>query len=377
MKLTFICPAFDASGYAEAARSIIFGLLDRGYPIRVLPRDWSQLDAGLPSPQKQKLLALCGSGIFPEGPVIQICEAQDFQPVAGRFNIGMTMLECDRLPARWVEKCNQMDQVWVPSTFNQTTFRNSGVRPEKIKVVPVGVNVNRFHPAVTPMTFGQARGRFVFLSNFEWVPRKGYDLLLRAYLEEFTGADPVVLVVKTYDGSQFDPTGAKMHRAWSEMIGMLGVRNPPVLELLTRGMTYDEIPSLYPAGDCYIIPTRGEGWNLPALEAMSSGIPVITTNWSAHLDFVNEENGYLLEVERLEPIPKYGIPNDEIYSGARWAVPSLADIRKRMRHAVEHPAEIKEKGRLAREHAVGHWSTAKMIERIVALLGSVEGEPAW
>lgn len=376
MKLTFLGPTFDASGYAEAARSIIFGLLDQGHSIRVIPRDWSQLDAGLPSAQKEKLLACCGSDILPEGPVIQICAAQDFFPFPGRNNIGLTMLECDRLPGHWAAQCNQMDQVWVPSTFNKHTFLSSGVSRQKIRVVPLGVNVDRFHPAVPPIHLPQDPERFVFLSNFEWVPRKGGDLLLRAYLEEFTYPDPVLLVIKTYDGSAFDPSGAKIHRTWKQLIENLGTRQPPPVEFITAGMTYDEIPSFYTAGDCYIIPTHGEGWNLPALEALSSGLPVITTDWSAHLDFLNSENSYLIGVERLESIPKYGIPNDEIYNGARWAVPSYSDIRKWMRYAVEHPEEIKKKGKLARDHVISNWSTAKMIERIVVLLGSLEGEPA-
>ncbi|GAX91976.1 glycosyltransferase family 4 protein [Effusibacillus lacus] len=373
MKLTFKCPVFDASGYAEAARNLIFGLLERGYLIRILPRDWSQLDSGLPPVQKKKLLDLCGSDSFSAGPVIQICEAQDFRLYPGRVNIGMTMLECDRLPPHWAKKCNQMDQVWTPSTFNRNTFTASGVDPEKIKVVPIGINADRFHPAVPPLSYLKTQGRFVFVSNFEWVPRKGYEFLLQAYLEEFTYEDPVALVIKTYDGSDFDPNGSKMHRLWNEMIQRSGNKQPPRLHLITHGMNYEEIPSLYTAGDCYIISTRGEGWNLPALEAMASGIPVITTNWSAHLDFVNEANGYLIQVEKLEEIPALGIPNDEIYQGSHWAVPSLPDIRRLMRYTMEHPEEVRAKGKLAREQVIRRWSTPSMIDQVIPLLRSLEG----
>lgn len=371
MKLTFICPTFDASGYAEAARSMILGFYELGVSIRILPKDWSQLDAELPVRLKQKLFGLCGSEIFPEGPIIQICEAQDFQPISGRINIGITMLECDRLPQTWVERCNQMDQVWVPSTFNHATFISSGVDPQKIKVVPIGVDVDRFHPSIPPMKIRERKGDFLFLSNFEWISRKGYDLLLRAYLEEFTASDPVTLVIKTYDGSQFDPHGAKMRREWEEMIKRYGIVHPPSLKLITDGMAYEEIPSFYTAGDCYIIPTRGEGWNLPALEAMSSGLPVITTDWSAHLDFVNEENGYLIQVDKLEPIPAYGIPNDKIYSGALWAVPSYSDLRKWMRHAFRHQEEVKRKGKLARAQVTQKWGTLNMIKRMIGLLSGL------
>ncbi|WP_372660607.1 glycosyltransferase [Cohnella sp.] len=370
-QLSFFCPLFDASGYAEAARSIILALLERGYEIRVIPKDGNQLDAGLPALQKQKLLKLCGASVFPDGPIIHICAAQFFLPVWGRINIGMTMLECECLPQNWVTRCNLMDQVWVPSTFNLKTFCKSGVREEKIRVVPIGVDVNRFHPAVEPMPLTGSQSRVVFVANFEWIPRKGYDLLLRAYLEEFTALDQVMLVIRTYDGNCFDPEGTKMHHTWNEMIQNRNIENPPFLQLITHGLSYEQIPSFYTAGDCYIIPTRGEGWNLPALESMASGIPVITTNWSAHLDFVNRENGYLIEVEHLAPVPRFGIPSDAIYNDSRWAVPSLSHIRKWMRYAVEHPEDIREKGKLARQQVVRNWSTVKMADRIDSLLNAI------
>ncbi|TFE27181.1 glycosyltransferase [Cohnella luojiensis] len=370
-QLTVFCPLFDASGYAEAARSIIFALIADGYEIRVIPKDGNKLDAGLPALQKQKLLQLCGTSVFPDGPIIHICAAQFFLPVWGRINIGMTMLECDSLPLNWVTRCNLMDQVWVPSTFNEQTFLGSGVRQEKIKVVPIGVDVNRFHPEVAPLHLERDHGRFVFLSNFEWIPRKGYNLLLRAFLEEFTGSDHVLLVIKTYDGSGYDSIGTRMCRYWNEMVDSINVSDPPLLQFITHGLSYEQIPSFYRAGFCYIIPTHGEGWNLPALEALSSGIPVITTNWSAHLDFVNLENGYLIEVEHLASIPRFGIPSDAIYNGSRWAVPSLSYTRKWMRYAVEHPEEIKEKGKLARQQVVRNWSTVKMVDRIDSLLFAI------
>ncbi|UFJ42517.1 glycosyltransferase family 4 protein [Brevibacillus humidisoli] len=373
MKLTFICPVFDASGYAHVARSIIFGLLERGFLIRILPSNGNKLDAGLPPAQRERLQTLCQSNILPEGPIVQIGLVQNFLLFPNRINIGMTMLESDHVPAHWVETCNRMDQIWVPSTFNQTTFVKSGVRPEKVAVVPIGVDVNRFHPRVAPLKVGPFENRLVFLSNFEWVIRKGYDLLLQAYLEEFSQSDPVALVIKTYEGSHFDPSGKKMRAVWKEMIQRYGIRRPPLLEWITDGIADEDMPSFYTAGDCYIIPSRGEGWNLPALEAMSCGIPVITTNWSAHVDFVQEQTGYLIRVEGFEPIPQSGSPNDQIYRGARWAVPSLSDLRERMRHALEHPDEIREKGKCAREHAVRYWSTSNMIERIEALLGAVGG----
>lgn len=372
MHVTIIGPMFDGSGYAEAARSIIFALLRSQFMIRAIPRDWSQLDAGLPAEIRNMLSAISGKEVGEKGPIIHIREAQDFHPIDGRYNIGFTMLETDRLPPLWVEKCNRMEQVWVPSTFNMESFLKSGVHPEKLRLVPLSVDIQRFHPNVSPMKGLREPDQFLFITNFEWVPRKGYDILLQAYLEEFSSADPVKLVMKTYDGSCFEPKGSKMRQAWECMVETRNIQPPPAVDFITCGLSFDEIPSFYTAGDIYVIPTRGEGWNLPALEAMSSGIPVIATNWSAHLDFITPENGFLIDIEGLEWVPKYGIPNDEIYDGARWAVPSVASLRKWMRYAFEHRTEVRNKGRLAREDVVLHWNSRLMEERIHGLLRSVK-----
>ncbi|WP_135548951.1 glycosyltransferase [Paenibacillus cymbidii] len=374
MQLSLICPIFDASGYAEAARTLVLGFLDQGHEIRIIPKDWSQADSGLPPAVEQRLRAVCGNELLPVGPVLHLTIAQNFRYVPGRLNIGMTMIECNRLPHHWVERCNEMDQVWVPSTFNRTSFIDSGVHAEKIKVVPIGIDPARFHPNVAPIALQhQTKGRFVFISNFEWVERKGYDILIRAYLEEFTNDDPVLLVIKSYDGSNYDPHGVKLHQYYQDTMTQIRKSNPPAMEFVTRNIRYEEMPSFYTAGSCYVIATRGEGWNLPALEAMSSGIPVITTNWSAHLDFLHERNSYLIDIDRLAPVPMLGVPNDEIYRGACWAEPSLPDTKRRLRHAFQHPLEVSAKGKRARFDAQAIWNQNRMLRQAYRNLTGMSG----
>merc|ERR1712226_214809 len=95
-----------------------------------------------------------------------------------------------------------MDEVWVPSTFAVEQFTASGVERTKINVVPEAVDTNLFDPEKhTPLNVWDDSSTmhrpFRFLSVFKWEKRKGWDVLLQAYFEEFSEADPVILCIKT------------------------------------------------------------------------------------------------------------------------------------------------------------------------------------
>jgi len=48
-----------------------------------------------------------------------------------------------------------------------------------------------------------------------------------------------------------------------------------------------------------VLPTRGEGWGRPQMEAMSMARPLITTNWSGPTAYINADNAYPLSIEGL------------------------------------------------------------------------------
>src|SRR5690606_9479193 len=92
-----------------------------------------------------------------------------------------------------------MHTIWVPSHFNYHTFAASGVDPRRLRVLPVGVDTQLYHPAAPPLPLPDARG-FRFLSVFSWLQRKGWPLLIEAFAREFHPDEDVTLVLKTYPG---------------------------------------------------------------------------------------------------------------------------------------------------------------------------------
>jgi glycosyltransferase involved in cell wall biosynthesis len=253
--------------------------------------------------------------------------------------IGRTMFETDRVNADHVERCNQMDYVWVPTEFHVSTFIESGVDPSKVVKIIQPVDVKFFDTlkykpldlsSIGKLVLGSttqnlnSKKEFIFLSIFKWEYRKGWDVLLKSYFKEFSGVDGVALYLPV-DG-------------WA-----------PVYVIDTHIAQID-LPRLYKAANAFVLPSRGEGWGRPLVEAMAMSLPVIATNWSGPTEYLTEENSYPLPVDRMSEV------TEGPFRGHLWAEPSVDKLQVLMRHVVNNVEEAKVKGRQAREDMIGRFS---------------------
>jgi glycosyltransferase involved in cell wall biosynthesis len=251
-----------------------------------------------------------------------------------------------------------MDEVWVPSTFNCQTFAAAGMPPDRLRALPGGVNTTVFRPGSEPLPIPERRG-FNFLSIFEWIQRKGPDVLLRAYLSEFTSNEDVTLILKTYGYP--DPNMELLPRLAYFVERNMGMRleDAPTVILLTPDvLSGTEIPRLYASADAFVLPTRGEGWGRPYMEALACECPVIATRWGGQMDFLHEGISDLLDYE-LVPVP--GDTDSQLSAGHRWAEPSVEHLRQLMRSVFEHREESKQKAVLGRAEMVDKWDWDKVI----------------
>lgn len=282
---------------------------------------------------------------FGKSPV-QVVYAQGdvFQKNTGKYKVGFTMLEVDGLPAEWVRQANLMDEVWVPSSFNARTFRDSGVTVP-IHVVPLGVDPAYFSPRIRSQKAG---GKFTFLSVFEWGSRKAPDILLRAFSDEFSIKEPVQLLCKV---NNFDP-GVSIRAE----IAQMGLRKDGGRIVIAENQILQqyELGVLYRSADCFVLPTRGEGWGMPILEAMACGLPVIATNWSSQTDFMTEENSLPLQIDGLIP----AIAKCPYYEGFHWAQPSYEHLRTLLRWVYENQDQARAIGERGAQDAAQHWTWA-------------------
>lgn len=352
---------FGSTGYHVEARAVVRYLYEAGYDLELRPVAGSaRSPKALDAVTRGLIEALLARSALPARPVAQIhhVPADLIRPdPAIPVAVGRTMVETDRLPAGWAEACRRLDEVWVPSSFNAAVFREAGLDPARIRVVPVGVDTRVFCP--------DARGRlpealkapgFKFLSVFAWQRRKGWDVLVQAYLEEFPGERNVTLVLKTQPWF-FTPsqTRAQLEGFIHRLTWLDPVRLPSVV-LISSAIGEADMAALYAACDAFVLPSRGEGLGRPYLEAMATGMPTIGTNWGGNLDFMNGTNSYLVDIEGLEPMVLTGPGaghNDE--TSRRWARPSVSHLRKLMRQVYENPAEGRARGLVARRDVTARW----------------------
>lgn len=254
---------------------------------------------------------------------VQVVYAQGdvFAKNSGKYKIGFTMLETSGIPKDWVRQANMMDEIWVPSSFNERTFVESGVT-KPIHIVSLGIDPNYFHPQITARRLSP---KYTFLSMFEWGERKAPEILLKSFCDEFGANEDVCLVCKI---NNFD-LAVNLEIEIAKLNLRKNAAQVVILpNLILRGY---EVPALYRAADAFVLPTRGEGWGMPILEAMACGLPVIATNWSAQTEFMNDENSLLLEVSGLTP----AVAKCPYYKGFKWANPSYEHLRYLMRRLYE------------------------------------------
>jgi GT2 family glycosyltransferase len=266
-----------------------------------------------------------------------------FERNRGRYKIGFTMLEVDGIPREWVRQANAMDEVWVPTEFNRRAFLAGGLK-RPIHVMPLGVDANYFHPGVA--TVKNPHGEFVFLSVFEWGERKDPALLLGAFNDTFGVDEPVRLVCKIINKDPQVNVAEEIARL------RLRAHGGRISYLFNVEFPYYQLATLYRSADCFVAASRGEGWDMPLLEAMACGVPGIATDWGAHPDFFHAGVGYPLRVARLVP----AVAKCPYYTGFFWAEPDQEHLRHLLRHVYEHRDEAQRRGAAAAAEVAAFWT---------------------
>lgn len=262
------------------------------------------------------------------------------------------------LPSAWVGPvCANVDEVWAYSRFVRDTYLRSGVPAAKVAVVHPGVDPLVFSADSLPVAIPSAKGyKFLFVGGAA-TSRKGFDVLLRAYVRAFRRSDDVSLVVKDYF---YGPVGREIAAVQTDP-------GAPEVVYLYEDASPWVMPGYYAACDCLVLPYRAEGFGLPVLEAMACAKPVITTGYGAALDFCDASVAYLIPAREVL-FPEARVGDFATCGTPVWAEPDEEGLVALLRHVFAHREEAGEKGRRARERVAAGFTWEHTASQVLSRL---------
>jgi glycosyltransferase involved in cell wall biosynthesis/predicted O-methyltransferase YrrM len=275
----------------------------------------------------------------------------NFEPPPEGHWVVMQPWEHGSLPRAWVGPLRRdVDEVWAYTRYVRDCYLAAGVPPERVHVIPLGVDPDRFRPGLPPLPLRTER-RFKFLFVGGTIRRKGIDILLDAYARAFTDCDDVCLVVKDMGVGTFyrGQTAGDLIARFQSRAGA------PAIDYHDEPLGLDDLPALYAACDCLVQPYRGEGFGLPIAEAMACGLPVVVTGHGAALDYCTAETAYLVPA-RIVRLPEKRLGDMETVDHPWHAECDVGALAQILRHVVAHPDDACARGRTASEHIRGRFT---------------------
>tara|TARA_Y100000592_G_C5475029_1_gene321795 strand:- start:464 stop:1717 length:1254 start_codon:yes stop_codon:yes gene_type:complete len=256
-------------------------------------------------------------------------------------------IETDRVSANWLLKTHQgIDKLIVPSEHAKLGFLNTGYEiVNKTKNTKTELTCNCPVDVIPyPVKHLEHKDLEIdFKTNFNFLqiammgPRKNIELSIKCFIEEFRDNPDVGLVIKTSlsRSSKMDRIDTKslLHN----LIDSHGEKKCKIY-LIHGNMTDEEVHSLYthPKIKAYYTTTHGEGYGLPIFEAAYSGLPVIATDWSGHLDFLSGEHKgknkklFAKIAYELKQVQDKAVWGDLIIKESKWAFAKEVSVKNQL-----------------------------------------------
>ena len=331
MKVVVRAPLLSVSGYGVHSRQV-FKWLESRKDIEITSQvvQWGNTSWLINPDYEEGLIGRIINTSNPSGEQrhdvsFQVQLPDEWDPNLAKKNVGISAwVEATNCNPAWIEAANKMDAVVVPSTFIKSVIENTGKVTTKIFVIP-----EWYHEAIDDENFSDIdidiNTNFNFLSiaqftgNTPETDRKNLFYTIKWFCEAFKDDPDVGLVLKTNHGKGTRIDRSLTHNKLRQLLGEVRKGEYPKVHLIHGNLTVPELCSLYKKDNikCFLSLTRGEGFGLPLLEAAACELPVMVTNWSAHLDFLNL--GKFIPINyQLEEIHKARIDDRIFLKGMKW-----------------------------------------------------------
>lgn len=305
---------FGPNGYGICGRMYVEILHKMGYNVKITPYPYMDPSDPLFPLTKTKV----------ENP-LKVMHAIPAYPEECYY----TVTEVRKPPDYMSYALQQTKMILTQSRFCKKSF-STITDPKKIHVVNFPFLEGMYSPIGPRYELKNVdKYKFKFFVVARVDVRKNLGMLMRAFKEEFGNDDDVCLIMKMGSDRYCIPK-------------MFYDLDLPKNVLWMRDFVQDT-SMLYRAVDAYITTDNGEGWGAPTTEAMLCGLPTIAPKHSGHLDYMNDDNSFLIDVGDWETIGydqehPYREPNlypDLLCPQLEWKVPIFEDVKYKMRTCYE------------------------------------------
>lgn len=352
MKVSYVGPLKDYSGYGEANRHTVAALMSAGVDVvgELLKYTAESSDFGELGKIVNKSLSTKGEYDIR----IMHTTPDEYQRLMkpGKYHIGQFYWETDKVPQTFAKNLNLVDEIWTGSHANVSAMKFAGVT-KPIYVFPQATETNREFPE--PYIINGFDG-FVFYSIFEWIDRKNPEALLRAFYKEFKGQKDVALVIKTYFRNFTLNNKRMIKNAVLKLKAELGVDDFPAVFLYLDLMDRRQIMRLHSTGDCFVSAHRGEGWGVPQVEAALAGNAVISTGYGGVHEYFEDNKTAMLPNYKMVQLSGMAHSSYWYTPEQKWAEIDPDSLQAAMRWAYNNQDDAKDMGKRARDYANENFS---------------------
>ena len=400
-KFMLICaPVSSRSGYGDHARDLVRSFIGhKKYDIKIQDVPWGECPRNAldESNQNDKMILDCilKTPSLDRQPdvYVDIRIPNEFQNF-GKVNIGITAgIETTAVSNNWIENCNKMDLVIVPSEHSKQGFVSAlyekmqqmpdgqqqkvgELKLEKpIEVVFEGTDENVYKPIdnVSLDLVDDIKEDFAFLHVGQWTKgeygedRKDIAKMIKIFYESFANKEKQPALILKTNGATYSIMDREECLRKINIIKSQFPKdwNLPNVYLLHGSLSNEDMNKLYnhPKVKCFVTLTHGEGYGRPMQEATMVGLPVIASAWSGHLDFTSRTDSMLIG-GTLNKVPKSQHWKDIIIPDSQWFNVNEQQAYKAMNYTFENYDDVKSRALNLMKTNRDKFTLNKMVEKL-------------
>lgn len=344
MKILYIAHYKEGSGWSRAALDYILALDQNGFDVVCRNIQLTSHEHSVPERIREleskslNGVDVCLQHLLPH----HMVGTKKFKK-----NVGIFVGETDTIKhTSWFPFLKNVDQIWVPNSDNMSRLVADGF--SDVRVVPYAFDLLKYTEEKPKINLYSANNKFKFYYVGDLNDRKNLIGIIRAFNSEFCNGEPVSLVLKIrkhgVQPKQLHDAFVKFsHQVKSQLRIHKKLERYPSEIVITADADDNVIQSIHSTCDCYVGLSHGEGWSIPAFEAMCYGKTPICSNEGGPKEFINnKDNNTGTLIDGIYSVCSHGDPAfGDIFTGREnWFQPSEMLAKKAMRFYYENADSI-------------------------------------